>query len=49
MKNKEIILKLIQGETVSITDNTTFCQVRQQLRDIKKNCTTVLSQMKENA
>ena len=40
-------MELIKGETISITDNSTFCKVRNELRQIKKNCTLVLSQMNE--
>lgn len=47
MTNKQIIDILISGGTVSITDSLQFAQVRKELRDIKKNCTMVLSQMKE--
>ena len=46
MKNSEIVNKLIKGETASITDSLQFAQVRKELRSIKKNCTIVLSQMK---
>ena len=44
--SKETI-QIIKGETVSIIDNLTFCKVRNELRQIKKNCTLVLSQMNE--
>jgi hypothetical protein len=44
--SKETI-KLIKGENISIIDNETFCKVRNELRQIKKNCTLVLSKMNE--
>jgi len=47
METKEIINKLINGETVIIIDNLQFCQVRNELRKIKENCNIVLSQMNE--
>lgn len=47
-ETEKIVQALINGETVSILDTLTFCQVRHRLREIKKNCTTVLSQMKES-
>jgi hypothetical protein len=46
MTDKQIIDILINGGTVSILDNSQFCRVRNELRKIKNNCTTVLSQMK---
>jgi len=44
--SKETI-KLIKGDTISIIDNVKFCKVRNELRQIKKNCILVLSQMNE--
>jgi len=43
---EEIIKKLIGGETVSIKDEQTKKEVQKRLREIKKNCTIVLSQLK---
>jgi hypothetical protein len=43
---EEIIKKLISGETVSIKDEQTKKEVQKRLREIKKNCTIVLSQLK---
>jgi hypothetical protein len=38
---------LIKGDTVSITDKDVSKAVQKRLREIKKNCTTVLSQLRE--
>ena len=46
MTDKQIVDILINGGDVSILDNTQFDRVRKELRKIKKNCTLVLSQMK---
>lgn len=44
---KEIALKLIQGEDVVIIDNQTLIRVRKDLRNIKQNVNIVLSQINE--
>lgn len=44
---KEITLKLIQGETITIIDKITLIKVRQDLRGIKQNVNIVLSQINE--
>ena len=44
---KEITLKLIQGETITIIDEITLIRVRKDLRNIKKNVNIVLSQINE--
>ncbi len=44
----EYVQQLINGELVCITDKQQRKDVRNKLRDIKKNCTEVLKQMKEN-
>lgn len=45
MTTNEIIQILIDGETVVVPDNQKD-EVRKRLREIKKNCTIVLSQFK---
>ena len=45
MTTEEIVNKLINGETVSVPQ-TQEKEVQKRLREIKKNCTIVLSQMK---
>ena len=47
MTTQEIINALISGETVSIKDDNQAKEVQLKLREIKKNCTIVLSQLKE--
>jgi hypothetical protein len=47
MDTKEIVLKLIFGESVTIIDNEQAKQVRTMLREIKNNSTIVLSQLNE--
>lgn len=49
MTDQEVIQILINGGTVSITDDAQFNKVRKEIREIKKNCNIVLSQMKEQA
>ncbi len=44
---KEITLKLIQGETIIITDAFTLNRVKEDLRGIKQNVNIVLSQINE--
>lgn len=47
MKTEEIINKLINGEIVQITDENQAKEIQKRLREIKNNCTIVLSQLKE--
>lgn len=47
MTTEQIVQKLINGGTVSIIDKQELRDVRSRLREIKKNCTIVLSQMKD--
>jgi len=47
MENLNIIIeKLISGQTVIIKDEATKKAVKEKLREIKNNCTVVLSQLK---
>lgn len=39
---------LINGKTTTITDKEVKIAVQKRLREIKKNCTEVLTQLKEN-
>lgn len=48
MKTQEIVQKLINGEVVFITDEAQRKEVQNRLREIKNNCTIVLSQLKSN-
>ena len=47
MTNQEIVSRLIKGQTISILCPIQFKEIRKELREIKKNCTIVLSQMNE--
>ena len=47
MRTEQIVDLLINGQTVSIIDDNQAKEVRKRLREIKKNCSVVLSQMKE--
>lgn len=44
---KEITLKLIQGETITIIDKITLLRVKKDLLSIKQNVNIVLSQINE--
>ena len=46
MTTKQKIEKLINGETVVIKDDNEKKEIKKQLIEIKKNCTIVLSQIK---
>lgn len=43
----ETVLLLIKGETVSVADDEKRKYLKTVLREIKKNCTIVLSQLNE--
>ena len=47
MTTEDIIKELINGNTVPVPDAQSI-EVRNKLRDIKNNCTIVLSQMRES-
>lgn len=47
MTTEEIVNKLIHGETIFIKDDAQLKEVRDSIREIKKNCTIVLSQIKD--
>lgn len=44
----DMVQELIIGNTVNIRDEDTKKEVQKRLREIKKNCTIVLSQLKNN-
>lgn len=46
MATEKIIQELINGNTVVVRDEQR-AEVQKRLREIKKNCTIVLSQMRE--
>jgi hypothetical protein len=46
LTTEKIVQHLIKGDTISIIDSNQREKVRKQLREIKKNCTIVLSQLK---
>lgn len=48
MTTEQIINKLINGETVSVTDDNQAREIQKRLREIKQNCIIVLSQLNEN-
>lgn len=45
MKTEEIVQRLINGDCVSVTDETQRKEVQKRLREIKKNCAIVLNQL----
>jgi len=47
MDTEKIIQKLINGETVFIQTNEHRKEIQARLREIKKNCTICLTQLKE--
>lgn len=47
MVSEEVIQKLINGDTVYLKSTEERREIRNRLREIKKNCTIVLSQLKE--
>jgi uncharacterized protein YlzI (FlbEa/FlbD family) len=47
MTTEQIVQLLINGECVVITDDSQAKEVQKRLREIKKNCTEVLTQLKE--
>ena len=47
MTTEEIVLKLINGYEVVVKDDVQAKEVQKRLREIKKNCTEVLTQLKE--
>jgi len=46
MTQEQKIEQLINGETVIINDETEKKEIQKRLREIKQNCTIVLSQIK---
>lgn len=48
MTTKEIVIKLLFGEMVMINDDQQEKEIQIMLRQIKSNCTEVLSQLNEN-
>jgi len=47
MNTKEIVIKLLFGETIMIKDDEQAKDVQIMLRQIKSNCNEVLSQLNE--
>jgi hypothetical protein len=47
MNTKEIVIKLLFGETITIKDDEQAKEVQIMLRLVKSNCNLVLSQLNE--